>query len=81
MSLERDRSAGRVDRRDHGAKITAYSIVLAYGSPERKAVFRGEPRISMRQMTAGGETAGRTERARQRHAVNVWGWKQRMPPV
>jgi ATP-dependent DNA helicase RecQ len=32
-----------------------------------KAVYRGEQRISMRQMTAGGETAGRTERARKRH--------------
>ena len=34
---------------------------------EVKAVYRGERRISMRQMTAGGETAGRTERARKRH--------------
>jgi len=32
-----------------------------------KAVYRGERRISMRQMTAGGETAGRTGRARKRH--------------
>src|SRR5499433_3512645 len=32
-----------------------------------KAVYRGERRISMRQMTAGGEAAGRTERARKRH--------------
>jgi ATP-dependent DNA helicase RecQ len=31
-----------------------------------KAVYRGEQRISMRQMTGGGETA-RTERARKRH--------------
>src|SRR5262249_1411585 len=32
-----------------------------------KAVYRGERRISMRQMTARGETAGRKERARKRH--------------
>ena len=35
---------------------------------EVKAVYRGERRISMRQMTAGGETGGRTGRARKRHA-------------
>src|SRR5262249_31208274 len=34
---------------------------------EVKAVYRGERRVSMRQMTAGGETAGRKERARKRH--------------
>jgi len=34
---------------------------------EVKAVYRGERRVSMRQMTAGGETAGRTGRARKRH--------------
>src|SRR6516165_9571904 len=32
-----------------------------------KAVYRGERRISMRQMTAGAETAGRPGRARKRH--------------
>src|SRR5262249_22442702 len=32
-----------------------------------RAVYRGERRVSMRQMTAGGETAGRTGRARKRH--------------
>ena len=34
---------------------------------EVKAVYRGERRVSMRQMTAGGETAGRKERSRKRH--------------
>ncbi|HEU0159362.1 MAG TPA: DNA helicase RecQ [Hyphomicrobiaceae bacterium] len=32
-----------------------------------RAVYRGERRISMRQMTAVGEPAGRKERARKRH--------------
>ena len=32
-----------------------------------RAVYRGERRISMRQMTAGGEPARRNERARKRH--------------
>src|SRR5262249_26822851 len=34
---------------------------------EVKAVYRGERRISMRQVKAAGETGGRTERARRRH--------------
>jgi ATP-dependent DNA helicase RecQ len=33
-----------------------------------RAVYRGERRISMRQMTAGDEPAGRKERARKRHS-------------
>src|SRR5215469_12609890 len=33
-----------------------------------KAVYRGERRVAMRQMTAGGETAGRRERARKRQS-------------
>jgi ATP-dependent DNA helicase RecQ len=33
-----------------------------------KAVYRGERRISMRRMTAGAETARRSERARRRHS-------------
>src|SRR6516165_5769271 len=32
-----------------------------------RAVYRGERRISMRQMAVGGEPAGRKERARKRH--------------
>jgi ATP-dependent DNA helicase RecQ len=32
-----------------------------------RAVYRGERRISMRQMVAGGKPAGRKERARKRH--------------
>ena len=35
---------------------------------EVKAVYRGERRISMRRMTAGAETAGRSGRARKRHS-------------
>src|SRR5262249_18440976 len=34
---------------------------------EVKAVYRGERRVSMRQMTTGGEAIGRKERARKRH--------------
>jgi ATP-dependent DNA helicase RecQ len=33
-----------------------------------KAVYRGERRISMRRMTGGAETAGRSGRARRRHS-------------
>jgi ATP-dependent DNA helicase RecQ len=33
-----------------------------------KAVYRGERRISMRRMSAGAETAGRSGRARRRHS-------------
>jgi ATP-dependent DNA helicase RecQ len=33
-----------------------------------KAVYRGERRISLRRMTAGAETAGRSGRARRRHS-------------
>jgi ATP-dependent DNA helicase RecQ len=48
---------------------------------EVRAVYRGERRISMRQMTAGGETAGRKERARKRHGGESVGVEAADAPV
>jgi len=46
-----------------------------------KAVYRGERRISMRQMSAGAETAGRTERARKRHSSERLGMEAADAPL
>ena len=47
-----------------------------------RAVYRGERRISMRQMAVGGEPAGRKERARKRHGgEGVGGGHSGRPPI
>jgi superfamily II DNA helicase RecQ len=51
---------------DPPASIEAYWQEI--GRAGRKAVYRGERRVSMLRMTAGEETAGRSRRARKRYS-------------